>query len=25
LGSKIGSKPRPGYRMKAHIKGFQLV
>jgi hypothetical protein len=25
LGSKIGPKPRPGYQMKAHIKGFWLV
>ncbi len=25
LGSKIGPKPRPGYQMKAHIKGFRLV
>jgi hypothetical protein len=25
LGSKIGPKPRPGYQMTAHIKGFQLV
>jgi len=25
LGSKIEPKPPPGYQMKAHIKGFQLV
>ena len=25
LGCKIGPKPRPGYQMKAHIKGFRLV